>query len=279
MKAARFDYLRTATLPEALTALQADSSAKPIAGSQSMGPMLNLRLARPARIVDLSRLAELRGVTQTDEGIRIGAGVTHAEIEDGKFLLLRHPYLQYVASGIAYRAIRNRGTIGGSLAHADPAADWPLALSALDARLVLSKAGATRVVRVGDFMQGAFTTLLGDGEIIAAVLLPTLSTSMHWGYHKLCRKTGEFAHASAAAVFDATSGLARVVLGALDGPPAALDDLAKAIAHQGPGAATQQALASAVAAAMPNADAIERKMHAAALDRCLAQAFGKSQDH
>jgi aerobic carbon-monoxide dehydrogenase medium subunit len=273
MKAARFEYVRSATLPEALEMLQ---EGKPMAGSQSMGPMLNLRLARPSRVIDVSRIADLRQVSETNDAIRIGASVTHAEIEDGKHAPLRHAYLQHVASGIAYRAVRNRGTIGGSLAHADPAADWPLALSALDARIELSKAGATRVVRASEFMLGAFTTLLEEGEMITAVLLPKLGATLRWGYYKLCRKTGEFAHASAAAAFDARTGLARVVLGALDGPPASLDALAKAIAQGGANAATQDALAAAVAAAMPNADGIERKMHTAALERCLAQTFGES---
>lgn len=273
MKAAAFEYVRAATLPDALSEL---SRAKPISGSQSMGPMLNLRLARPARVVDVSRIADLRAVSDAGEFVRVGAAVTHAEIEDGKHELLRHPYLQYVAAGIAYRAIRNRGTIGGSLAHADPAADWPLALSALDARLELSKAGGTRQVRASEFMLGAFTTLLEEGEMITAVLLPKLGTTLRWGYYKLCRKTGEFAHASAAAAFDARTGLARIVLGALDGPPAALDPLAQSIAQQGPSAAGETALAQAVAQAMPNADAIDRSIHTAALERCLAQAFGIS---
>ncbi|BAO91970.1 FAD binding domain-containing protein [Caballeronia cordobensis] len=273
MKAAAFEYVRAASLPDALREL---SSAKPIAGSQSMGPMLNLRLARPARVVDVSRIADLRGVAEAGEFVRVGASVTHAEIEDGKHALLRHPYLRYVAGGIAYRAIRNRGTIGGSLAHADPAADWPLALSALDARLELSSANGTRQVRASEFMLGAFTTRLEEGEIITAVLLPKLGPTLRWGYYKLCRKTGEFAHASAAAAFDARSGLARIVLGALDGPPAALDDLASQVAQRGPAAATGDALAQAVASAMPNADSIDRSIHAAALERCLAQAFGAS---
>ncbi|MDR5760405.1 FAD binding domain-containing protein [Caballeronia sp. LZ035] len=271
MKAAAFDYVRPASLPEALREL---SDAKPISGSQSMGPMLNLRLARPSRVIDVSRIADLRSVTESGDFVRVGAAVTHAEIEDGKHELLRHPYLQYVASGIAYRAIRNRGTIGGSLAHADPAADWPLALSALDARLELAKAGSTRQVRASGFMLGAFTTLLEEGEIITAVLLPKLAPTLRWGYYKLCRKTGEFPHASAAAAFDARSGLARVVLGALDGPPAALDELARQIAQRGPSAVTETALAQAVAGAMPNADSIDRSIHAAALQRCLAQALG-----
>ncbi|WP_395061624.1 FAD binding domain-containing protein [Paraburkholderia silvatlantica] len=279
MKAAAFEYVMAHSLPEALAALGPQASgAKPIAGSQSMGPMLNLRLARPSQVIDVSRIAELRSVSETGEAIRVGAAVTHAEIEDGLHPLLRHAYLQFVAGGIAYRAIRNRGTIGGSLAHADPAADWPLALSALDARIELAGVGGkTRVVRAADFMLGAFTTLLEEGEIISAVLLPKLGPSLRWGYYKLCRKTGEFAHASAAAAFDARVGLARIVLGALDGPPVSLDELAQRIARHGADGAGPEALAKAVAGAMPNADEIDRQMHTATLERCLQQAFGVSK--
>jgi aerobic carbon-monoxide dehydrogenase medium subunit len=274
MKAAVFDYVRAQTLPEALAALgDPISGAKPISGSQSMGPMLNMRLARPARVIDVSRLQDLRAVSETNDAIRVGAAVTHAEIEDGRHPLLQHPYLQFVAAGIAYRAIRNRGTIGGSLAHADPAADWPLALSALDARIELAKSGGTRIVKAADFMLGAFTTLLEEGEIVSAILLPKIGPTLRWGYCKLCRKTGEFAHASAAAAFDARTGLARIVLGALDGPPLALPELARSVAQQAAAAATPQALTNAVAGAMPNADDIDRSMHAATLERCLQQAF------
>ena len=277
MKAAAFDYVRAATLPQALSELGASAgSVKPISGSQSMGPMLNLRLARPSKVIDVSRVDELRSVTVSGDLIRVGAAITHAEIEDGKYELLRNGFMQYVASGIAYRAIRNRGTIGGSLAHADPAADWPLALATLDARIELAKAGGTRRVRSSEFMLGAFTTLLEEGEIISAVLLPKMGLTLRWGYYKLCRKTGEFPHASAAAAFDAQTGLARVVLGALDGPPVALEALAQSIAQHGPSAATPEAIAAGVASAMPNADAIDRSMHEATVERCLAQAFGSS---
>lgn len=277
MKAAAFEYVRAASLSDALREFgDASTGAKPIAGSQSMGPMLNLRLARPSRVIDVSRVAELRSVAVVGDFVRVGAAVTHAEIEDGKYELLRNDFLQFVASGIAYRAIRNRGTIGGSLAHADPAADWPLALAALDARMELTKADGTRQVRVSEFMLGAFTTLLEEGEIIAAVLLPKLDVTLRWGYYKLCRKTGEFPHASAAAAFDAKTGLARVVLGALDGPPTAMDALSRAIAQQGPSAATPEAISRGVADAMLNADAIDRSIHEAAVERCLAQAFGSA---
>lgn len=275
MKAAAFEYVRANSLPEALREFGESSlGTKPISGSQSMGPMLNLRLARPTRVVDVSRIDELRSVTAVGDMVRIGAAITHAEIEDGKYELLRNGFMQYVASGIAYRAIRNRGTMGGSLAHADPAADWPLALATLDARIELAKAGGRRQVRASEFMLGAFTTLLEEGELISAILVPKIGTTLRWGYYKLCRKTGEFPHASASAAFDAQTGLARVVVGALDGPPTALDELARSIAQQGPGAATPEAIASGVASVMPGADAIDRSMHEAAVERCLAQAFG-----
>ena len=274
MKAAAFEYVMPHTLAEALREIgDVKAGAKPMSGSQSLGPMLNLRLTRPRRVIDVSRLDALRSVSVEEDVIRIGAAVTHAEIEDGKHEPIRGGCLQQVASGIAYRAIRNRGTIGGSLAHADPAADWPLALAALDARVELVSAEGIRQVRVIEFMIGAFTTLLADGELIAAVLVPKTGAGLRWGYHKLCRKTGEFAHASAAAAFDAQTRLARVVVGALDGPPVCLDALSRAIAGQGTGAATTEAIAAGVAGAMPNADGIARKMHAAVVARCLAQAF------
>jgi len=278
MKAAAFEYVRAGSLPEALREVGDPSiGAKPISGSQSMGPMLNLRLARPTRVVDVSRIDELRSVTSVGDMVRIGAAITHAEIEDGKYELLRNGFMQYVASGIAYRAIRNRGTMGGSLAHADPAADWPLALATLDARIELAKASGRRQVRASEFMLGAFTTLLEEGEIISAILVPKIAATLRWGYYKLCRKTGEFPHASACAAFDAQTGLARVVIGALDGPPTALDELARSIAKQGPDGATPEAIAAGVARAMPSADAIDRSTHEAAVERCLAQAFGSAR--
>jgi carbon-monoxide dehydrogenase medium subunit len=276
MKAAAFEYIAGVSVDDAVRALtNAGSSAKPMAGSQSLGPMLNLRLARPARVIDISRIDALRQVTDGGEHIRIGAAVTHAEIEDVRHPLLRGGMLQYVAGGIAYRAIRNRGTIGGSLAHADPAADWPLALNALGARIEIGSREGVRQVHAAAFMLGAFTTQLAEGELITAVLVPKTGDAVCWGYHKLCRKTGEFAYASAAAVFDAKSGLARVVVGALDGPPAALDALATAIARDGPAAATPAAIAAAVAAVTPNVDAIDRGMHEVAVERCLAAAFAR----
>ena len=129
MKAASFDYLRPRDLGEAAAALAgADGDAKLLAGGQSLGPMLNLRLARPSLVIDISRLDALRGIEETRNAWRIGAAVTHSALEDAAGRMPGGEMLCEVAAGIAYRSVRNRGTIGGSLAHADPAADWPLVM-------------------------------------------------------------------------------------------------------------------------------------------------------
>jgi carbon-monoxide dehydrogenase medium subunit len=259
MKAASFEYQRPASLAEALRTLaSAAGAAKVMGGSQSMGPMLNLRLTRPKVVVDISALPELRQVTQEGSFIRIGAAVT------------RDGMLQAVAGGIAYRAIRNRGTVGGSLAHADPAADWVLTMAALGAQLEIAGAAGTRRVPMDRFMQGAYTTDLAEGELIVAVLVPALSEAARWGYHKFCRKTGEFAEASCAAVFDPARQMARIIMGALDGAPQALPTLAAQVARAA-SRPERSAIEAAVAAAAPTKDAIDRKLLVAAVERCLHQ--------
>ena len=273
MKAALFEYLRPATLDEGLRLLADGQGAKPMGGSQSLGPMLNLRLARPRAVVDVAALAQMREVSVQGSMVRIGGAVTHAEIEDGIFAPLRGTLLQQVAGGIAYRAIRNRGTVAGSLAHADPAADWVLAMTALAARLELRTAAGTRMLAMERFMQGAYTTALEPGELIAAIHVPELGTRARWGYAKFCRKTGEFAEASCCAVFDASRGFARVVIGALDGAPQPLPAIAASVADTGALPPRDQ-VDAAIAAAAPGRDAIDRKMTATAVLRCLEQVLG-----
>lgn len=271
MKAANFDYQRPLTLQAALRVLaDAGGSAKVMGGGQSLGPMLNLRLTRPKQVIDVSALEDLRQVGQQGDAIRIGAAVTHAEIEDGVHALLRGGLLQSVASGIAYRAIRNRGTVGGSLAHADPAADWVLAATALGAEVEIASQAGTRRVPMDGFMQGAYTTVLGEGELLAALWVPRLGPAARWGYFKFCRKTGEFAEASCAAVFDPARKLARLVLGALDGAPQALPALAAQVARSG-AVPDRPSIEAAVSAAAASKDAVDRKLLAAAVERCLGQ--------
>lgn len=278
MKAAEFAYERAASLSQLSAALgDAPGQVKIVAGGQSLGPMLNLRLARPAKLIDLSRVEELRQVSVAGEDIVVGAGVTHAAIEDGaveRAVGIKTPLttmLAEVASGIAYRAVRNRGTMAGSIAHADPAADWVLALTALDAGVVCTGPQGTRRVAMTDFMQGAFTTALRDSEVISAIHIPQFSTGMRFGYFKFCRKTGEFAEASCCAVVDPQQRSARVVLGALGGAPAPLHGIASLVAKGGAHAASAADIEAAVQAAHRDGDLPARRMAAAAVKRALAQ--------
>lgn len=267
MKAAAFDYLRPRDVGEALNALRA-ADAKPIAGGQSLGPMLNLRLARPTLLVDVSRIAALRQITDEGDAWRIGASVTHAELEDRP--LAGCAPLAGVARVVAYRAVRNRGTVGGSLAHADPAADWPLVLGALDATVrVLGPRGA-RDVKADAFMTAAFTTQLADDEIVESIRVPKLGANARWGYYKFCRKTGEFPEAAAALLLDPQRRVARLFAGALDRPPQPLDAVARALAEQG--AASPDMISASLARAAPGLGPAARKLRASAVQRAIAQA-------
>lgn len=227
MKAARFDYLRPASVDEAVAALAAgEGMAKAMGGGQSLGPMLNLRLAQPAQLVDLRAIAALRDCTSLPDAEVLGAGVTHAAIEDGKVPDPSRGLMPWVARGIAYRAVRNRGTLGGSLAHADPAADWISMMAVLDATCIVAGAAGTRRVAQPDWMLGAFTTALADDEVLTAVSIPRLGPAARWSYYKVNRKTGEFAEAIAAFVADPARGVCRAVIGAVDGPPHVVGDAA-----------------------------------------------------
>lgn len=285
MKAAHFAYQRAGSLADAIQACSnADAGVKVLGGGQSLGPMLNMRLVRAAMLVDISGAQDMARVERRDGSLFIGGALTHAAIEDGALdaalaeeaaplaRMLRH-----VASTIAYRAVRNRGTLAGSLAHADPAADWVLAMAALDAQLQCVSSSATRRVPATAFMSGAFTTALADGELLAGVLVPLYTADMRWGYYKFCRKTGEFAEASCAVVLDPQRGVARIVIGALDGAPASLAGLAAQVAGQGMGALTDSAVRDAVAQAAQSKDAVDRRLIEAAVKRAVRQALGVNE--
>jgi carbon-monoxide dehydrogenase medium subunit len=229
MKPAAFDYVRPSTVAEACGALGPDET-RIIAGGQSLGPMLNLRLAQPKRLIDISRLPDLGGVESRDDSLLIGACVTHAAIEDGKAGDIGQDVLQRIAGGIAYRAVRTRGTIGGSLAHADPAADWVTSLTALGATVLTASAGGWRSIPMEQFILGAFTTALKPGEIVRAVEIPKLGPAARWGYYKICRKPGEFALAIGAVLRDPERGINRSVIGATGGKPIVVEHADEAAA-------------------------------------------------
>jgi carbon-monoxide dehydrogenase medium subunit len=269
VKAAPFEYVRPRDMNDALNLLSQGEDVKLLAGGQSMGPMMNLRLVRPRMLVDISSLDALRQLTHVGDAWRIGAAVTHAQIEDGSFLGLG--ILSEVAGGIAYRSVRNRGTIGGSLAHADPAADWPLALAALGAVITIRSQSGTRDIPAEALCISAFTTALKPGEIIESVAIPKLTKSARHGYSKFCRKTGEFPEASAAVILDPERRVARIFIGALNGAPQPLPALSQMIAKDGLAACTQQAVADAVKVATPHIDELQRRMHITVLSRTIQQ--------
>jgi carbon-monoxide dehydrogenase medium subunit len=279
MKPAVFDYKRARTLPEAAEFLVAgNGDAKILAGGQSLTPMLNLRLARPHILIDIKRAEGLRELAGDASVMSIGTGWTHAEIEDGAFEDPTQGLLPYVARGIAYRAVRNRGTIGGSLSHADPAADWISTSAALGATLVSQSAdGRKRRLPADSFLEGAFQTRLDAHDVLVAVEVPRLSDKARWGYYKICRKSGEFANAIGVAIFDPKTGLSRVLAGATDGPPVLLPETAKILADKGASAAGDH-VAVEIASVLSGHDIVARQLHATAVRRALDALAAKS-DH
>jgi aerobic carbon-monoxide dehydrogenase medium subunit len=225
VKAARFDYVKAATCAEAVRLLtQSDGMGKAVAGCQSLGPMLNLRLAQPDLLVDITGIPELMLVAREGAALVLGACIRHAAIEDAKVPDVTRGLMPFVARGIAYRAVRNRGTLGGSLAHADPAADWVSLMALLDAQYLVAGPAGTRTVSATGWMRGAFTTTLASDEILAGIRIAALSPSARWSYHKFNRKPGEFAQAIAAFVDDPERGVRRCVIGATDGAPHVVAD-------------------------------------------------------
>jgi carbon-monoxide dehydrogenase medium subunit len=224
MKPVAFDYARPTTVDEAVALLAANPDAKLLAGGQTLGPMLNLRLAQPALLIDITRIAELAAVREDAEAITIGATVTHATIEDGRIADPTGGFLARVAGGIAYRAVRSRGTIGGSLAHADPAADWLSCLTALGAEVLVRGAQGARSVAIAGFMRGAMETELAHDELVVGIRVPKFSSRARFGYHKICRKTGEFAEAIGVTVHDPNRDVFRLVASTTAGAPIVFED-------------------------------------------------------
>jgi carbon-monoxide dehydrogenase medium subunit len=263
MKPFPFDYERPRDLAAAAKLLaEGGEDARIISGGQSLGPMLNLRLARPKLLVDVTAIPEMSGVQTTTDSVTIGAAVTHAAIEDGRLPDIGGKVLMRVATGIAYRAVRNRGTMGGSLAHADPAADWVTALTALGATVLTHRASGGRAIPMEGFVAAAFVTALEPGEIVTAIRIPRLSGAARWGWYKVCRKPGEFADAIGAFLGDPERRLRRGAIGATGGAPILLREMPS----------TPAALEDTLGRELAGIDALERRVHGVALRRAEAAA-------
>ncbi len=273
MKAAAFDYVRPKSLAEAIGILaQTDRDAQVMAGGQSLVAMMNLRVAAPDLIVDIERLAELRAASDDAATVWLGACVTHAAIEDHLVPDPSRGLMPSVAANLAYRAVRTRGTIGGSLALSDPAADWLTVMAALDAQVVLRGPPGQRSVNAIGFTVGVYETVRARDEIVEGVRIPKLSAGASWGFAKFCRKSGEFANSIATVVRDPARDYARVVLGAVDGAPILLEATSKlALAGETGADAWQRAIADDLAAQDAAFDDFKSSLHTAMTVRALAQ--------
>jgi aerobic carbon-monoxide dehydrogenase medium subunit len=200
MKSPAFDYIRADSLRHAFELLERHGDdARLLAGGQTLLATLNMRLSQPALLIDIGRLDALRGITVQGNMLRIGALTRHAEIEGSPVVARHAPLLAQAAPHIAHRAIRNLGTFGGALAYADPAAEWPACVLALDATLVLATRHAERRVAAQDFFLGLYTTALQPEELLVACEVPCISEGEQQSFSELARRQGDYAIAGLAA--------------------------------------------------------------------------------
>jgi len=203
MKMPPFDYACPETLSEAVTLLASgNGEAKALAGGQSLLPMLAFRLAQPSLLVDLRKLSELREIRISADGVRLGAMVRWRDILDDARLASAHPLLKAAVTEVAHYQIRNRGTVGGSLAHADPAAEMPGIAVTCEAEISVTGKSGRRAIKASDFFQGPLMTALAADEIIVDVRLSKWPPQRRWGFIEFARRRGDFALAAAAVFYD-----------------------------------------------------------------------------
>jgi carbon-monoxide dehydrogenase medium subunit len=257
VKPAPFSYESPRSVEEAVALLgEHGDEAKVLAGGQSLVPLLNMRLALPSVVIDIGRVVGLRETSSTATGVRYGAGVTHAAVEDRRVPDPVGGLLHHVAGGIGYRAVRNKGTMGGSLAHADASAEWPVVLSAVGATVEARSVRGSRTIPVASLVEGYFSNTLEDDELLVAIDVP--SSSARWGFSKIARKPGEFAESLAVA---RVNGSAEVWLGAAREVPVRvpLDGL--------------DAVAAQVEAVLDPEDRYKRHLHGVAASRAVRHAL------
>ncbi|MGB6446263.1 MAG: xanthine dehydrogenase family protein subunit M [Xanthobacteraceae bacterium] len=199
MKPPVFDYIAATSIGMAVAALaEAGGEAKVLAGGQSLMPMLNFRLLRPSILVDINRIRGLGFVEETPDSIRIGALTRHFQLETSPLVARHFPVLSCAMTHVAHLAIRNRGTIGGSLSHADPAAELPMLALLLNAELHIVSINGSRVAAARDFFLDTMTVDLDSTELLAEIVLPKLPPHTGWGFEEVARRHGDFALAAVA---------------------------------------------------------------------------------
>ncbi len=246
---ATFDYFRPHTLDEALSLLTNHEDAKVLAGGHSLIPAMKLRLAQPKTVIDISRVADLSYLREQDGRIVIGALATHYDIESSALLRDKCPLLSEVAPQIGDVQVRNRGTIGGSLVHADPASDWPAAILALDAELTIAGASGRRTVRAADFFVEMMQTAVQSKEILCEIRVPTTAKSV--AYVKSAQKASGFAIAGVAVVVDKARRTAAIGISGVAAKPYRAAAVERAL---GGNALTIETVATAAAKAAQGVD-------------------------
>jgi aerobic carbon-monoxide dehydrogenase medium subunit len=207
MKAAAFSYARATSIADALQLLaHHGDDAKVLSGGQSLMPALNLRLAKPAILVDIGRLSELRGITMANDTVTIGALTRHVDLLGSREISDRLPLLREAAAHVAHPAIRNRGTIGGNLAHADPASELPACMLALDATLVIRGVDRERRVAAKDFFQGIYATALTADELLTGIEIPLPAPGTRHFFCEYARRSGDYALVGLAAMAPTDNG-------------------------------------------------------------------------
>lgn len=271
MKAPPFAYVRASSLADVFKLWsEGGSDAKLLAGGQSLLAALAFRLSEPTRLIDISRVPELKGITETAGAIRIGALTTHATLGASSLVKTGAPLLAEAVHLIAHPAIRNRGTIGGSLAYADPAAELPACCVALDATIIARSTRGERAIPASAFFTGLYTTALEEGELIAAVEIPKVQTGERATIVEIARRSGDYAMAGLAAHVTMTNGVCRdprLVFFALGEGPVRAKGAEAALGGNGIDAA---ALGKAVAALATDLDPPADMHGDAAMKRHLA---------
>jgi len=249
-----FDYEVAESVEHALDILGGDLDAKALAGGHSLVPALKLRIARPSKLVDIGRLSDLAYVRDAGTLVAIGALTRHADVHRDVLLQEHCPIVSTAAGKIGDPQVRHRGTIGGSLAHGDPASDLPAVMLALDAEFVIAGAGGERTVRAADFFTGVFQTAVGPGELLTEIRVPKLADSTGWSYLKVNRRAQDWATVGVAALVHRDNGAvtgASVALTNMGGTPLRARAVEDAVAS---GASAADAAGHAAEGTEPSSD-------------------------
>jgi carbon-monoxide dehydrogenase medium subunit len=286
MKPAAFEYVVANSIEQAVTALaQAGGEAKILAGGQSLVPMLNFRLLRPAILVDINRIPGLAFIEDAGDAVKIGALTRHHQIETSPVIAKHFPVLSCAMTHVAHLAIRNRGTIGGSLSHADPAAELPMMALLLGAKLHIVSGRGERFVEARAFFHDALTVDLADDELLTEIHLPKLPPRTGWGFEEVARRAGDFALAAVAVTITMSGGAmkeARIALTGVGPTPLRASEAEALLAGQKPETKLMARAIEAVRAAIEpetdlHASADYRRQLAGALaGRALATALQRA---